>query len=399
MSIDRIAGIFMQPHLGNGQQFTLHAQGDLNAKFTIGQIIKCRVMRHVEGNRYAVQVGNEEKVVDSSVPLKTGELLYGRVIGLNDNVELERVHVPQAMPASLLETPAGIATDAFPRDIGEQVLRLFTEYAAHLNESDAAVLSQSLRGAPDPQPTLYAGLVLSKLGLPFTPDKLDALSRALASDPRTALFDEQVAIYLTATSSDPVSVTSESTNDRTGHHELARVLAEIADGSARGATQGGDHNGNESGKGGEGNRDLGYQLLNLQIDGAMGHRIATVPLVIDGRLIELNVGLVDQREARQDQAGTTHRRMVFTLNTDNLGPIAVDGTLTGEHIQLKFQVEYADALEALQSHASTLSEALNGAGFMVDQIAYEATSWRDLASPAWLVANNVIQNDNLDKRI
>lgn len=401
MSVERIANIFMQPHPGHGQRFILQSPGDMVSHLTMGQIIKGRVLRHLESGRYTVQISGEEKVVDSSVPLKTGELLYGRVVGLGEHVELERVHVPQAMPSSLLDAPALIASDVFPRVTAEQVVQIFTEYGASLSEKDASVLNQVLRASPSIEPTIYAGLLLAKLGLPFTPERLEALTRTFTADPRQPLFNERMAIYLSIQPDDSAQPVTNAKNNSDNDGDFARLLADIADSSARDTTTASEGDDTEH----EGSRDtnkepgLGYELLNLQVEGAMGHRVATVPLVIDGELIEVNIGLIDQREARQDQTATSHRRLVFTLNTEELGTVAVDGTLTGEHIQLRFHVEHADALDALQEHTAMLKQALQQGGFAVDAIRHEVATRREMPSVAWLAASSVIQNDCLDKWI
>ena len=401
MSLDRIAGVFLQPTLSNGQRFVLPSD-DLMSKVTLGQVLKGRVLRHIEGSRYSVEYGGKEKVVDSGVPLKTGELLYGRVVGLGDQVELERISAPHTTSTTLRDVPKQIASDAFSGSKAELVVHLFTEFGASLNEKDAAILQQAMRAMPAQEPTIYAGLLLAKLGLPFTLERLDAVTRALIADPKHALFDERIAIQLASQPIDTLAESAQADNDITHDTEFMRMLSDLTDGSNQTSmptSSGNEHSDQDSNADSRSQRDLAYVLLNLQTDGSIRHHVTTIPLIIDGSLVELNIGMIEQREARPDQMATTHRRLVFTLNTDALGTIAVDGTLTGDHVQLKFNVDNANALDHLDAHADLLKVALQQANFQVDVIRHDVRPWQEMPSAAWLTTHAVIRNDSLDRRI
>lgn len=402
MSLDRIASTFLQTHYNNGQRF-IFPTDDLVSNLTLGQIIKGRVLRHIEGSRYSVEYAGKEKIVDSSVPLKTGELLYGRVVGLGDQIELERVNAPKTEQPPPRDAPKQISIDGFSTSMAELVMRLFTEFGASLSENDATVLQRAMQANPLQEPNVYAGVLLAKLGISFTVDRLDALTRALLVDPSQPLFNERIAIYLASQSTNPLTASTQVENSIARDSAFLGILSDIADASTRAepasTPQGGDNSAHDDNSESRDHRGLSYALLNLQTDGNLRHRIATIPLVIDGELIELNIGLVEQREARQEQIGTKHRRLVFTLSTDALGLLSVDGTLTGGHLQLRFSVENPDALDLLDSHGDLLKTALEHANFKVDAIRHDVRPWQEMSSPAWLVTHSVICNDSLDRRI
>src|SRR4051794_27821265 len=73
---------------------------DFASKLTLGQIIKGRVLLSYEGGRYLVDFNGHQKVVDSAVPLRSDEILYGRVIGLSEKVELQRIYASVQTPAA-----------------------------------------------------------------------------------------------------------------------------------------------------------------------------------------------------------------------------------------------------------------------------------------------------------
>lgn len=403
MSLDRIASISLKANFDNGQRFVIPGD-DLSSHLAVGQILKGRILRHIEGNRYSVEFHGKEKVVDSGVPLKTGELLYGRVVGLGNQIELERISAPPTKQLSSHDAPAQISIDGFPASMAKLVVRLFAEFGANLSESDAAVLQRSMKTFTSQESVVYAGLLLAKLGLTFTIDRLDALTRTLSADPHSPLFDERIAIYLASHSTDTTTASTQPENSIAHDNEFLRILSDITDGSFQSEKSGTPQQSSDN-SGHNGNfespfkQELGYALLNLQTDSNLRHRVTTIPLVIDGELVELNIGLVEQREARQEQINTIHRRLVFTLNTDALGLLSVDGTLTGGHVQLKISVENAEALALLDSHVDLLKTALEQANIQVDAIRHDIKSWQEMSSPAWLITHTVISNDSLDRRI
>lgn len=403
MSLDRIASTFLETQLSNGQRFALPAD-DFISHLTLGQVLKGRVLRHIEGSHYAVEYAGKEKVVDSGVPLKTGELLYGRVVGLGDQIELERISTPKAEQPSLPEPSKNISINGFSNSAAELVVRLFTEFGAALSDRDALVLQRAMQANPKQEPAVYAGLLLAKLGLKFTVDRLEALTRALLLDPNQALFNERFAIYLASQATAPLNAVVQTESSISRDTRFMRMLSDITNGLAQTDAASTPHQGSDNSEydgdaEARDQRGLGYALLNLQTDGNLRRRIATIPLVIDGQLIELNIGLVEQRDARQDQIGTKHRRLVFTLSTDALGILSVDGTLTGEHVQMRFSVENPDALDLLDSHVDFLRTALEQANFKVDAIRHDVRPWQEMSSAAWMITQSVICNDSLDRRI
>jgi len=63
-------------------KFSFHATPDLSKDIQLGQIVKGRVLRQVGNNQYTAEINGRERVVDSSVPLSSDEIIYGRVVGV-----------------------------------------------------------------------------------------------------------------------------------------------------------------------------------------------------------------------------------------------------------------------------------------------------------------------------
>ena len=74
-----------------------------------------------------------------------------------------------------------------------------------------------------------------------------------------------------------------------------------------------------------GGDDLARWVLNAQTGGSVAHRVATLPLLLDGELVELDVAMFAQGgDAQREQAeGIRHRELVFALTTPALGHIEI----------------------------------------------------------------------------
>src|SRR4051812_9305217 len=161
MNIPAVSPFPLGPQSGATGNLSLPGGDDFAGKLQMGQIIKGRVLRHYEGSRYGVEFNGREKVVDSGVPLQTGEILYGKVVGLGDKVELERVRMPAVQTARDEAVP-----QARPWSMGGDAARLaadlFEQYQGNLTPEQAQVIEQSVRGAGDKQSMALSGLLLSK---------------------------------------------------------------------------------------------------------------------------------------------------------------------------------------------------------------------------------------------
>src|SRR5207237_7591634 len=132
-----------------------------------------RVLRRYEGSRYLVDFDGHQKVVDSAVPLRTDEVIHGRVIGLTERVELQRVN---ASVTPLSETATALTSHALnlPGKSGEVISGLFERFQAQLAPQDLALLQRAVERASQPERMALAGLVLAKLGVPVSPPALRA---------------------------------------------------------------------------------------------------------------------------------------------------------------------------------------------------------------------------------
>jgi hypothetical protein len=128
--------------------------------------------------------------------------------------------------------------------------------------------------------------------------------------------------------------------------------------------------------------DLARLILNVQSGGTIAHRVGTLPLIVDGRLVELDVALFEQpveRNAGDGGAGNAtpalrHRQLVFAVTTERLGRVEVRATTAGTHMRVEINTENSDSSQALARHAARLSTDLETVGWQIDELAYRTTT-------------------------
>src|SRR3954452_22379567 len=111
--------------LNSSNALLVKSDVDFAAKLTLGQIIKGRVLRAYEGGRYLMDFYGQQKVVDSAVPLRAGDVIHGRVVGLGEHVELQRVLLESARPdapatpGTVAAAPAALMENKWQRLVSE----------------------------------------------------------------------------------------------------------------------------------------------------------------------------------------------------------------------------------------------------------------------------------------
>ncbi len=130
MKVDPLQPVLTQLAKG-ASAISFAGGGDFASKLTLGQIIKGRVLRSYEGGRYLVDFAGQQKVVDSAVPLSSNEVIVGRVIGLGEQVELQRINANVAPPGPAVTAQAPSALPVSGKS-AELIAGLFGRFQAEL---------------------------------------------------------------------------------------------------------------------------------------------------------------------------------------------------------------------------------------------------------------------------
>jgi len=150
---------------------------DFSQTLNIGQIIEGKVLRQFDDTRYSVTFGDHERVVDSSIPLSAGDVLYGRVIGLGERVELQRIYRdPQTVQKSAQQPVADPAIARALSGRAANIEELLQRYQVSLTEAERASVERAARSVEDPQALGWASALLNKLGLSVSPPLLEEIA-------------------------------------------------------------------------------------------------------------------------------------------------------------------------------------------------------------------------------
>ena len=412
MSTGPVEGALQQGLLRLDQSLIFGADRDFLSTLTMGQIIKGRVLRHYEGSRYGVEFGGQERVVDSAIALRSGDVIYGRVVGLDDKVHLQRIAgdgtAAQAAPKPAAEALAGLVGRG-----ADPVVQQFQEHRATLNATELATVKSVGRQVGDLSLTASAALVLRKLGLPLDAALLRALTRAMTQRGELpSRATDQAATRLVADAAqrvtdnhDTVRLLAQSLEqlrapERAGGEDAAR--GEPGDAAAArdanfgaGAGAGGD----PGGWSGAFHQAwlLGRRILNSQTEGSVGHRFFTLPLWLGDRLLEINLAVFSQTSTEHEEDGIRYRRIVLSLDLAALGHVDVVVTVADQRLRIAFETEREEATQVLALWMGGLKSDLNRFGWEVDELTYGMRFAADLDWPARAVVSHYIRQDSLSR--
>ena len=420
MSIYGIASGAMPALQGTGSKFFLPGSTEFADKLTVGQIIKGQVLRQYEGSRYLVNFDGNERVVDSAVPMKIGELIHGRVVGIGERIELQRIFLQDATGQNTLpkqNAPQDLAGRSGNQ--GDALNTLLVRYQAQLPPDEQVVLTRAMRTSGDANAMAMAGILLNKLGLTQSPELLNAVYASLiarrtqaesgSSTDRNAVDVQPLMVAMGALGVPNAGMLT----------QLGDVLRQTLE---QGSTGTGDANNNveagkppvltvsgesdasqadtQQGHGGQAQTmELGQFLLNAQTDGSVAHRMGTIPLLLGNRLIEVEVALFEQRRDAEQKPDARHRHLVFRLNTDTLGQVEISARLSGERARVQVAAQDATTTASLSAQAENLRTALTKNGWLIDEITYETRQDNGHNGVVHAVVEHVIRQGSLNQLV
>lgn len=410
MSVHGISAIPIGAQPASAVSFSVTGDAGFGDKLQLGQILKARVLRHYEGSRYTVDFDGHEKIVDSAVPLQTGEVLHGKVVGLGEQVVLERVRAPVRSAggdsAVAPERKFWSRTDSAAKLVAD----LFEQYQGRLTPEQTLLMEQSVRRAENPQLMAMSGLLLSKLGVGLPSEWLKSIYELLRTEPHRGLF----ALAGKLPELQTVNAMSEAARGVANESPIA-ALAELlkqcmepspedsrpdeSPTTLSGAAQEQQpHAGAMQQKNGQadGGYDPARRLLNVQSGSSVAHRINTIPLLVNDRLVELNIAVFEQREGHQTKEATRHRQLCFSLHSEQLGHVEVRTLLTGEHMKMRFSSDREETAEWLAAYSPELMLQLKDEGWQMDELNYEVKP-PESAGVARVVLQHLITQDSVSR--
>ena len=374
---------------------------------TAGQILKGRILRVYTDNKYGVDFGGQERVVDSAVPLSKGDLLTGRVIGVNDhtvsmkivsNLLSDTSKNDQTLVAKQAEYKSPVAIEA-------------DKFNVNLNQlQESAIVNASNRSA-NTIIAIRVGLYLAKLGLPITVDLVRSITSRILDghDPNSFELDKKLPEL---TSNVSIIEASQSNSVQTLENLKDFFLQEFKAGNqyADDSDLGGferlaslqlvnqaskrNSNSNENEMADEKRlKELFSRIFNASNGSHAQHRFQTLPIIIDGKLIEFDVAFFDQTTQDSTSLVLKSRRLNFSLKTE-FGFLNLEARVVNNRLNISFSSVNDYLLSQIEEHESDLNVNLTDSGWFIENIKYEKVDEEN--SPAYNIVKHVLQQNSLD---
>jgi hypothetical protein len=381
MSVPGINANMVALLTGSAPLLRLQNDSSLQQTLQLGQVIEAKVIRSFQGGRYLVEFAGQERVIDSNLPLQQGQVLRARVLAMDEQVTLERMHAP-----SRAATPDQSGTSPAPAWLqqpgAEAALALFAQYGKLLSQTQWQALQAPARGSGAPAAVL-SGLVLARLGLPLDDALLRNLAESLAGQSQlragqavlAAASGSQAAASLAAALSTAAEGVSGKAKDET--KDSAQLLAQlVADELAQSQAllmagdEEGAHAGQDSSQHAKLAQAMATTVLNARQDGALVQRVLSLPLMVDGRLVELRLALFDESDQAQIQPELRQRSLRIALDLDSLGRVELLARLVNHHLSLEWRASSESLADLAGRHDAQLAGRLSELGIALDGARY-----------------------------
>jgi len=355
----------------------------------VGQLVEVTVIGQSADGRYNVRINGQLRSANSTTPLHPGSAMLAVVTGVGDRLALR--------PVSLTEDPA----------LAQALAALAARYHVELSATAQREIVVAAAAADSALATLRAGLYLNKVGAKVTPAALAALVAAQQLPPP---LSRDVAAGVR----DAVVITNANTSTGPGAGTAAlgqlleRVMAQ--DGAGPGADVGsgsGDPNsGNQQQrKHGErqpesvdaagSRRALSQELLSLSDGGALAYRYATLPLLVAGKLVELDMALFQQKSS--PSPSVLPQRLVMSLNTSRLGTVRIVAQSLRSNLNIALASTSERGVAVLTAALGSMRERLSALGWQVDGVRAELAT--DVSSAGRAIIDHVLATGSLDRAL
>lgn len=253
--------------------------------------------------------------------------------------------------------------------------------------------------------TLRAGLYLNKVGVDVTAAALAALVAAqqLAPVPREATGGDRGATVITNPNTGSGSASGVGTAGL--GQLLERVMAQ--DGASADVNSGlGDPSGSpqqgkqgqrqpESADAAQSRRALSHELLNLSDGGALSYRYATLPLLVAGKLVELDMALFQQKSSAS--VDSAPQRLAMAVNTNRLGTVRVVAQSLGSNLSITLASSSERGVAILTAALGPIRERLTALGWQVDGLRCEFAA--EVPAAGREIIDHVLTTGSLDRAL
>jgi hypothetical protein len=400
MKLTNVPPIINQANRPNDDLSLVIQQQDWLKTISLGQIIKGKVLKVYDGNRYGVMMGGQERVVDSTIAFHVGQQLSTKVMDIQgDKVSLkltERSSGNETFPAKPEQTTAQTLVDSLIREFNLQ--RLTTAQQQSIDG-----IAKSFK---QDRFAIKLALYLAKNGLPVSEPLIRNLMKSAAEPVRLAVLETPVDYADLSRHSAEMPLLYQAIAEAFGGASMhpenenetapeSRTQDGVRDQNVTGGyTLASMFQQRESGFDDESEQTPFMKLLNIDTEGAIAHSFDVLSLIINDRLLEFDVAFFDQ--AHTQTGATSSKQIVFELET-GAGKVGVVAKLVNNRLSLAFNAEQSALLEALQQQKETFSETLTEAGWVLEQAHYASHTTQGSAMAA--VIDHVLAQGSMEREL
>ena len=347
-------------------------------EFMVGQTVNIKVQQRLDEQHYLAVMRGEVRKVYSERPLPVGETVDTVVVSVVDKLELRQIasESKSSMPAPDTQIVAK------PTDYSDMrsVARF---YRCNFTASELTTLQSAVDRAPNAEQMALAGLILNKRGIAVQPALLNALYDMQSGTHFLQGLSESVDVERLTQAPFPTvaglgqlmrQALQEQASVGQKDHDQPDTSMDIdapTDTLSRGESIVGApiQTSSQDAGGDDRPRQQIFQLLNDLDTEGMGVRYGTLPVLIDGRLVELE--LVMFHQPPRDSLAAPLRRLVMSVHTNTLGTVQIAAEALNHRLMIKISSESLEHTEALATYVDEVSDLVRRFGWSLESVGYE----------------------------
>ena len=403
---------------GQAQTFSLTPSPTLRDGLKVTDVITGSVQSNLGNGKYSVQFFGEKYIVESPTPLKADEILHGRVVGIGDKVELQRVFQEKAAADKQGIKQANLQHLYDHGKAGLRAAEVLQNYRVALSADEQLALISVLKGSGESEAVTLSAVVLNKMGLPISTSSLSTLYPVLSTTLQQKFNLQDITAHIdfkagsgsgaAATSSETIaglsafiaSVVNELPEAQLKNKPSTETNESDLNDANHDLISGQDDLNSENGNQGQTSDDLLFDtrrlLLNAQSDGAVSHRVAVVPFMVNDKLIEVDVALFSQRHQFNENS-IKYKKIVLSLNLDMLGKIDIEIALANKHARVRMNTEKNIITDEMVKYMPQLKNDLQSHQIKIDELSYETSAADNLGKVIGSVVDHYVTQDSLSR--